>query len=119
VLAESLQGKERGELPHQWNFGPHAAANVSVMDVVNAIIDSTGAQASQVVADGDHSREAQLLALDSSRSRALLGWRPMWDFSEALAKTLDWHGRWKSGEDMAAMTTSQIRDYVTGRGVDG
>ena len=119
LLAESLQDAGRGEFPHEWNFGPDSAANVSVMDVVKAIMEWSGSLAPRVVADGDPSLEAQQLALDSSRSRTILGWRPMWDFQEALARTLDWHRRWKSGEDMATVTTSQIRDYVTGRGIDG
>lgn len=119
LLAESLQETLRGELPNEWNFGPDATANVSVMDVVNAIIDWTGSHAARVVADGNPSREAQLLALDSSRSRTILGWRPRWDFREALTRTLDWHRQWKYGGDMAYVTSSQIRDYVAGGGADG
>ena len=37
--------------------------------------------------------EATLLKLDCSKARALLGWRPLWDFAELARYTAEWYRR--------------------------
>jgi CDP-glucose 4,6-dehydratase len=49
-----------------------------------------------------------MLYIDSSKARAELGWRPIWDFKTSLARTMEWyrahqqHGRVLSAEQLEA-----------------
>ena len=53
------------------------------------------------------------LALNCDKAHQLLGWAPVWDFGETIARAVDWYRAWLAGRsDLAAMSRSQIADYV-------
>jgi CDP-glucose 4,6-dehydratase len=64
-----------------------------------------------VAAEPDGKPESTLLALDSSRARAILGWRPALDIAEAARLTAEWYRAAREGGDMLAITRAQIADY--------
>ena len=56
--------------------------------------------------------EAFALALNCDKAHQLLGWHPLWDFRETIARTVEWYARWLAGEvDLRAVTRAQIEDY--------
>lgn len=55
--------------------------------------------------------EAGLLKLDTSKARALLGWRPALRLEEALAWIVTWHKHVGAGDDARAATLDQIAAY--------
>lgn len=108
LLAQSLaEGQDSSAAP--WNFGPDTNGVASVAEVVKKM--STlwpGPTAWQDEAQTHQPHEAHLLALDSSKARRVLGWRPRWTLAEALKRTMDWHSAWREGADMRAFTRAQI-----------
>jgi CDP-glucose 4,6-dehydratase len=46
--------------------------------------------------------------LDATRARALLGWRPLLSFDDAVTWTADWYRAFWNGEDVGAVTRRQI-----------
>ena len=57
--------------------------------------------------------EAQMLKLDISKARALLGWAPALDFAQTVGLTMEWYRA--SDEEpavIASVTDRQIDDYV-------
>jgi CDP-glucose 4,6-dehydratase len=57
-------------------------------------------------------REALLLHLSTEKAERLIGWRPQWGFSEAVARAVAWH---RAPADQAAeLTRRQIADYRIG-----
>jgi CDP-glucose 4,6-dehydratase len=69
-------------------------------------------------ADGaDHPHEATYLALDAGKARADLGWTPHWSLETALDNILAWHRAQAEGEDMQALSLSQIDKYSAAAGV--
>ncbi len=58
--------------------------------------------------------ESRFLRLDSSRARAMLGWRPRLGTRKALAMTAEWYTQfYRDGNDrrMRELTARQIEDY--------
>ncbi len=76
-----------------WNFGPDAADHVSVGDVVARLAAQWPVLRTQADTQAQPS-EAQTLALDSRKARSVLGWRPVWGLTSAVARTARWYRRW-------------------------
>lgn len=95
-----------------WNFGPDAASVRPVRDVAQSLVAAFGKGDLVVAEDSAAPHEAFALALNSDKAHRLLGWRPVWDFRETIARTVEWYARWLAGEsDLRAVTRSQIEDF--------
>lgn len=82
-----------------WNFGPDREGNRPVEALLGALArewPDVKWQQSQDV----HPHEAQLLQLDSSKSRHLLKWQPVWSFDEGVDATAQWYRAWLGGGDV-------------------
>lgn len=109
-LAQALL--EQGEaVASAWNFGPDSDALISVGELVELLAQQWSGQARWTVDSVESFHEAGLLALDSSKARVELGWRPGWSLRQALERTLDWHHAWMTGENMRAFSLAQIAAY--------
>jgi CDP-glucose 4,6-dehydratase len=108
-LAEALveQGNAFAEA---WNFGPGPQDIMKVSEIADTLCAKLP-RASWGLTGEVHPKEAQSLALDSSKARARLGWSGRWTIDTALARVLDWHIAWTSGADMADVTLEQIAEY--------
>lgn len=109
TLAEKLF-TEGQSFADAWNFGPEESDARSVQWIVEYLCDQVPDAAWQLDAS-PQPHEANTLKLDSSKSKAQLGWRPRWNLQIALDMTLSWHQAWKQGADMAAISAQQIQEY--------
>jgi CDP-glucose 4,6-dehydratase len=108
LLAEGGERFEGG-----WNFGPAPGDERTVRWMAERLCEGMpGARWGVDPAAGRQPHEATLLALDSSKARALLGWAPRWDAAEAIRRTLEWHRAWRAGQDMRAFSAAQARDHA-------
>jgi len=105
LLAEHLW---RGEADEAWNFGPGPDDVQPVSVILEALVGVGGWR----LVEGHQPHEAGLLALDASKARARLGWRPRLPLARALDWTSDWYTRQASGEDATRLTVDQIARYV-------
>ena len=91
-----------------WNFGPAHGSGASVRD----ILETARAVLPRICVDigtSDAARkESNLLQLDSSKARADLGWRPLWE-AELIERTIGWYKAYY--EEGTVITNHQIRDY--------
>ena len=109
ILAENLwQGKAAGA----WNFGPADSDMHAVGALLDRMAQQWGNGAVWQTENSEHLHEAGLLRLDSSKARHELGWQPRNTLDQALALTLDWHRRWRAGDDMRTVTLQQIDRYM-------
>jgi CDP-glucose 4,6-dehydratase len=110
ALAELLATSPAG-FDEAWNIGPDPGDNRAVLDVARGVVDALGK--GRIVCEeapsGPH--EAHLLALDCSKAKTRLGWRPRLRFADAVRFTAEWYAAWDSGRDMAAYTQSQIAAF--------
>jgi CDP-glucose 4,6-dehydratase len=105
-----LRAAERGyaqeDIPGAFNFGPLEQDSRTVRWLADTMASRWGDGASWCEPGDVHPPEASLLALDSSRARQVLQWRPLLDIDEAVAWTADWY---KSERDL---TTTQITRFM-------
>jgi CDP-glucose 4,6-dehydratase len=105
-----LEGKT--ECAAAWNFGPDVEGDVAVEAVVAKMQECWPDLRCRIAADQVGPHETRMLKLDSSKARDHLGWRPVWDWTEAVERTALWYrhyheqGLVSSREDL----TQYIRD---------
>jgi CDP-glucose 4,6-dehydratase len=111
MLAQQLVESPEGiDVP--WNFGPDDEATRPVLQVAQAIIAKLALGRISTPPQPNALHEAQLLRLDSSRARGLLGWSPRLSFEEAITFTAEWYLEWVRGNDVREVTFAQIAQYA-------
>lgn len=116
VLAERLY-TEGLQFAEAWNFGPGDEDARPVRWIVERLAEMQ----QDVKWQCDETlqpHEAHYLKLDSSKAKSRLEWQARWRLQAALQKTLEWHQAWRHGEDMHALTLSQIAQYQAAGEVD-
>jgi CDP-glucose 4,6-dehydratase len=94
-----------------YNFGPADDDALPVQWIAEHMTRSWGHGASWYY-DEDHSvHEAGYLKLDASLARADLAWKPQLRLADALDWLVQWYRAHAAGEDMQALTLSQIAAY--------
>ena len=95
-----------------WNFGPTEDESRPVEWLVDALVARWPADIAVRVDDASGgAREAPALRLDSSRARALLGWRPAWTLDTALDATAEWYRAFAAADDVRSVALAQIARY--------
>ncbi len=103
---------EKGDAFAQaWNFGPPDSGAKSVQWMTEEVIAQWGG-GNWEVGDGAHLHEATYLKLDCSKAISKLEWTPVWNPSEALAVTVNWHKAWASGANVHELCIKDIDRYT-------
>ena len=110
LLAEALAASDAHATA--FNFGPPAEDVRPVGWIVERMAERLPTGLAHRLDPGPHPHEAQALALDSSRARTRLGWRPRWGLDAALDAVVDWHVAVDGGADARAVTAAQIDAYA-------
>lgn len=113
-LAERLMGPDGARYAQGWNFGPDSEDARSVGDVAREVCGLLGV-AVKVANILPEKHEAEMLRLDSTLAKELLGWHPRWQLNQAIAATVDWYRRWADGNNMLDFSRSQIETYQASR----
>ena len=92
-----------------WNFGPSVDDNSSVANVLSML---QGYWPSLIWhrSEAEQPHEANLLFLDSSKARALLNWKPLWNLEQALAATANWFRHYLDTSE--TLTRQQLTSYA-------
>jgi CDP-glucose 4,6-dehydratase len=92
-----------------WNFGPPAADARSVSAVLSQMQTQwPGLRWHVDAADAPH--EADVLALDSTKARTRLGWRPVWSLEQAIEATAGWYRNFLATG--RATSRDQLANYI-------
>lgn len=115
ALGEALASHpDHARLTTAFNVGPGHDANRSVAVLVETVLDHwPGSWDHRTDTAACH--EASLLQLDSNRIHDCIGWRPTWNFGDAVGRTVAWYrdaGRAAVGE-ASRRTLDDIRAYET------
>lgn len=111
-LAERLLGPNAESFAEGWNFGPDPADHVDVRELTERILARWGSGSWEPIAESGAPREAGFLALDTTKARRRLDWRPRFGATEAIDATVAWYAAARDGADLAAFTSAQIRDHA-------
>jgi len=108
TLAERLAESPRA-YAGPWNLGPAEGEAKPVAWVADRLAELWGEGATWTHALGDEPYEARLLALNSAKAAAALGWSTRWPLDEALAHTVAWYKAHRAGRnDMRGFSLEQI-----------
>jgi len=96
-----------------FNFGPNLSSNQTVAELVQEMVRHwPGSWEDQSDPNAPH--EAGKLNLSTDKAFHLMGWKPKWDFAEAIEKTAVWYRDsqvFRSPEEFQRLTQCQIREY--------
>ena len=112
VLAEQMHAEEQARTG-AWNFGPVVDDAVPVQTVADAFVDAWGDGAEWQL-EGEQlerPKEANFLAVDTSKARTELGWQPRWRVQEAVARTAVWYREFLNGCNATDLMDYDISDY--------
>lgn len=95
-----------------WNFGPDGEELVSVESLAERLAVAWGASKKWNLVERQEMKEAPFLALDSSKSRALLHWKNRYQTTEAIALTANWYKKVLEGNTPKKVTRDQIIAFL-------
>ena len=101
-------------LTSAFNFGPDRESNRTVEELVGEVLRNWPGRW-QDKSNPEAPHEAGLLQLSTDKACALLQWRPVWDFAEAVAQTVEWYRRaprLRTAGEFQKQTRRQIHQYV-------
>lgn len=108
----SGSGAEDVELCSAFNFGPRMDSNRSVYQLVTELCRHLPVRFTTGEETGGASfHEAGLLNLSSAKAERILGWKPVWDFEEAVKHTAVWYREVGQGKAAADATRHDIAEY--------
>lgn len=99
-LAMDSASKARPE--RSFNFGPAQDSERTVGELVEECLRHWPG-CWEDLSDPGAPHEATRLAVSIERSRAILGWRPQWDFASAVGATMAWYRARAEGSPPAAL----------------
>ena len=107
-----LAGKQYNDKSFEgaYNFGPDDRSCVSTGELVRLFCNTWGNDASWRVRGDGGPHEANFLKLDCSKSKAVLGWKPRWDITAAVEKTVEF-ARAATDAERRACVDRQITAY--------
>jgi CDP-glucose 4,6-dehydratase len=113
ALWQTIAGKETesaAEIRSAFNFGPSPESNRTVSSLVDEVLKNwPGSWVDRSDSQAPH--EAGLLNLNIDKAVRVLGWRPVWNFSEAVGRTVAWYRSAYEKGDPWKLTGAQITDY--------
>lgn len=94
-----------------WNFGPEQDGVLSVWDVATAMIKVFGHGELKDASDSNALHEANLLMLDITKAKTLLGWKPRLDALQSIGLVADWYKRYQK-ENVYNLCVEQINTFL-------
>jgi CDP-glucose 4,6-dehydratase len=114
-----LLAQKSWDSPHKysesWNFGPSTDGVRSVRWIVERLNHCVSRRVCWQVDDGPKPHEAQLLMLDSTKAKLLLGWTPRWTLEQALLVVANWYDAYHRGDALREIALQQIAAYEEDR----
>lgn len=95
-----------------WNFGPHAESIATVWDVATRVIENYGKGELRDLSDPNALHEANLLMLDVSKAKFLLGWEPRMDIEQTVELTVEWYKNCKQ-DCIYKLCLSEISKFLS------
>ncbi len=99
------------KLAGAFNFGPLLEENYSVADVVDEMLQHWPGSWRDA-SDPTAPHEALHLSLSIKKAMDILGWYPVWNFKETIARTVQWYrAQYEDSKNALVLTQQQIAAY--------
>lgn len=107
------EGELVGEEMPAFNFGPGTDGFVTVQEVADMLCEIFP-EGQYLVSGNNTVKETNILKLDSSKAKKILGWRPRYCLVETIRMTAEFEQRYAAGEKAGQIYENYIRDYYGG-----
>jgi CDP-glucose 4,6-dehydratase len=84
---------EKEKFTSAYNFGPDKESKITVEDITKTFINKIGFGSYDVKKD-EQFYEAKTLRLDNGKAKEQLGWKPIFDFDQAIDFTAIWYANY-------------------------
>lgn len=111
LLASKMWG-EPTKYCEGWNFGPRAESITPVWEVAEKLVENYGRGELKDASDPNALHEANLLMLDISKAKFLLGWEPRMNIDQCITLVADWYKRYQI-EDVNNLCVEQINTFLS------
>ncbi len=111
ILLAQKQYENKNKYSGSYNFGPYEHNCLTTGELVDLFCTKWGENLNWEKENSNGLRESNLLKLDSSKARNVLGWYPCWDIETAIYKTVEWYKAWSNGKDVEREIQRQIESY--------
>ena len=105
---------DQPSLAGAYNFGPHTHEAATVREVIELARVAYGQGDVKYGAGDEGPHEANWLALEIAKARAILGNAPRWDLTTGVNRTVAWYRAHHAGADAAALCEADINDFEAG-----
>lgn len=95
-----------------WNFGPNLDSIVTVWEIGEKVVKNYGKGDLKDISNPNEMHEAKLLALDISKARFELGWKPTLNIDETIEMTVEWYREYKN-KDIYELCVKQIQYFIS------
>jgi len=103
---------EDPDLEGAYNFGPNEESCVTNWELADLFCGAYGRGASWRTEAVNGPHEANFLKLDSSKSKAVLGWKPRWNIKTAVEKVVEF-AKAVSDDERSECVDRQIDEYLS------
>ena len=111
LLIAEKQFKEK-KYASFYNVGPDYSDCVTTRELVDLFVKHWGDNAKWVERKDFGPHEDSFLSLDCSKIKKNLLWKPQWNISISMEKTVQWYKAWLSGEDLRSIMKKQVNDFL-------
>lgn len=112
LLLGARMAEDPAKYSDAWNFGPESSSILTVQEIVDLVIKFWGSGTWTKFNESTKPHEAGSLALDISKARFELGWRPCLNVAEAVKNSIDWYKAEWNNENISDFCRNQIKGYV-------
>lgn len=95
-----------------YNVGPDDCDCITTGSLVDIFCEKWGEGLSWVNKSVGGPHEANFLKLDCSKIKSVFGWKPRWNVSMAIEKTVEWSKIYLAGGDVQACMDAQIQEFL-------
>lgn len=114
VMAYLMIVKEQYEnqsLQGCYNVGPNETDCISTGKLVDMFCTKWGEEARWIDQYDNGPHEANFLKLDCSKLKHTFGWKPTWNVSDAMEKTVEWTKVYLQNGDVTEVMDRQIKEF--------
>ena len=105
-----LAVKHKKSIQGAWNFGPDIN-NIKVKDLI-VILNNLNKNQVKLLYKKNHIKESKYLALNSDKSKKILGWKPKYNINKMLSFTSEWYRSLHNYKNLNIISKKHIEDYL-------
>lgn len=106
---------QNGKYAGCYNVGPDECGCVTTGELADLFCEKWGNGLKWVNQSQGGPHEANFLKLDCSKLKSVFGWKPRWEISQAVGKTVEWSRVYLSRGDIPECMDRQIMEFCNGK----